>query len=351
MFTRFLLLAAAAQVTPPVVTPQVTPSPTPGVTATPPAATVAPPLVTVTLPTPAATPTPRAAPRPTPSASPSPRATPSPTPAPTPGPSPSASATAPLREAPAPLPAGVAAQPTPSVMPAPALPVPEEGGWLWTLPVVAGFVVAFGAIAFLVRRRRRAGLPVPDDTRAIEDSPPPAPVPSVPPAYEGPLADLAFDFRARRAGVNLLTATLDAEIAIVNEGDAPATDVHVDLRLLSARGGQDQELDAILADESTRPIAAPFTLAPGERRVLTALATMPRQAINVVTIGDRPMFVPVAAVAVRYRRGDDTGAIAQAFALGIEREGADKLAPFWLDGPSRMHETVATRPYATMVRR
>ncbi|MGJ3625791.1 hypothetical protein AB5I41_29830 [Sphingomonas sp. MMS24-JH45] len=80
------------------------------------------------------------------------------------------------------------------------------------------------------------------------------------------------------------------------------------------------------------------------------MATLPRGDIAVVTVGERPMFVPVAAVGVRYRSGEVAGQTAAAFAIGVEREGAAKLAPFWLDAPARMHDTVAARPHVLSIR-
>ena len=350
MVSRFLFLAAAAQVSP-SPTPVPT-APAPGTTL-PPADSALPPPVTVTLPVPAATPAPRATS--TPVAGPTPRATPTPrptiaaTPAPAPiiTPSPAGSPTT----APAPVPAAVES-PTPAATVAPqpsrALPRETEDRWLWTLPVAGGLTAGIALVAFMMRRRRRARVEPLEEVAPVAVRP--APVPAPAPEPEAPRAWLAFELRPRRAGVNLLTATLDAEIVVANEGDAPAADIHVDLRLLSARAGQEAGLEAIFADASGRPVAAPFALAPGETRVLTALATLPRQAINVVTAGDRPMFVPVAAIGIRYRTADRAARTAQAFALGIERAGAEKLAPIWLDAPSRMHDAVAARPYAPAIR-
>ena len=85
---------------------------------------------------------------------------------------------------------------------------------------------------------------------------------------------------------------------------------------------------------------------------MSPLVTLPRDNINVLTAADRPMFVPVVTLNARYVPSENAageGQTAQAFALGIERAGAAKLAPFWLDGPARMFETVAARPHALAV--
>ncbi|WP_019516089.1 hypothetical protein [Sphingomonas sp. Mn802worker] len=167
-----------------------------------------------------------------------------------------------------------------------------------------------------------------------------------------PRAWIELELRPRRAGVNLVTATADVEIVVRNRGEIETRNVRLDARLTSARADQDAELGQIFAQIGGRPAATPFSLAPGAERVVRALVTLPRDNINVLTAADRPMFVPVVTVNARYVPSDAAageGQTAQAFALGIERPGAAKLAPFWLDGPARMFETVAARPHALAV--
>jgi hypothetical protein len=179
----------------------------------------------------------------------------------------------------------------------------------------------------------------------------PAATPALPgPAQPRPWIEL--ELRARRAGVNLVTATADVEIVVRNRGEAEAHNVRVEARLVSARADQDAELGRIFAEAGGRPAAVPFTLAAGAERTIRALVTLPRGEINVLTAAERPMFVPVVTLNARYAIGEagaGEGQTAQAFALGIERAGAAKLAPFWLDGPARMFESVAARPHALAV--
>lgn len=173
-----------------------------------------------------------------------------------------------------------------------------------------------------------------------------------PVAVAQPRAWIELELRARRAGVNLVTATADVEVLVRNRGDAEARSVRLDVRLTSARGDQDAELGQIFAEVAARGAVPPFTLAPGAERSVRALVTLPRGDINVLTAAERPMFVPVVTLNARYARGVEgagEGQTAQAFALGIERPGAIKLAPFWLDGPARMFETVAARPHALAI--
>lgn len=355
-----LLAAALAAPAPAQVAPVTTATPTPSATI-PAEASAVPPPIAIALPTPAATSAaPPARPTPAPAAiaaervrpaaatTPLPRSSPTPeAAAPTPTPTPTAAVTPQAQASPA---VDLSAPPVvPAGAPATALPLPPERGSPWMLPTVGGLLIALALVALAARRRRRAAGAADRPVEAAAPTPSPRPTPPSAPA--APRGWLALDLRARRAGVNLLTATLDAEVVVRNEGDAAAEDIRVVLRLTSARSDQEAELEAAATDPAARPIAAPFALAPGEERAIGAIATLPRGEIAVMTVGDRPMFVPVAAIGARYVSGEIAGQSATAVALGVERAGTDKLAPFWLDVPAQMHDAVGVRPHGLSVRR
>lgn len=176
----------------------------------------------------------------------------------------------------------------------------------------------------------------------MDEVPPPAA------ASVSPRARLAIEFRPKRAGLNLLSATSENEISLTNIGDASADDIRVQVVLLSAHSGQDAELAELYAAPIQRPVVPAFALAPGETRTVTAVAALPRDSIRSLTAAGRPMFVPIVAVNVIYAGG---GQLAQAFAVGIERVDSAKLAPFWLDAPSRTYDQVAARPHAAALER
>ena len=164
-----------------------------------------------------------------------------------------------------------------------------------------------------------------------------------------PWVDLSI--APRRAGLNLVTATADIGVTLRNSGPVTARNVRVDVRLLSAKAGQEGELGALFATPIARSVTPAFDLAPGTEKTTRALATLLRDDINVLNAAGRPMFVPIVAINVLYDRGDGgTGQTAAAFAIGIERAGAEKLGPFWLDQSNMMHETLGQRPHALALR-
>lgn len=231
-------------------------------------------------------------------------------------------------------------------------------GWLIVLP--AGVAVLIAGLLWRRRRRGAALAPSPAIDPDAAAALPPAPPVAIadPDAHADAVPDerawVTFALTPRRAGVNLLTATLEAVLVVRNEGEAVAEEVRIDVRLLSARIGQESELATLFAETAETPVVAPFALAAGEERAIDLLVTATRAQLNVLSAAGRPMFVPVAAVNVRYVSSGGSGGVhgqtAAGFAIGVEREGTTKLTPFWLDTPGRMHDRLAARPHALSLR-
>ncbi len=173
---------------------------------------------------------------------------------------------------------------------------------------------------------------------------PRAKTPPPPPAV--PRARVTCDLRPLRAGLNLLSATVECELVVTNTGNAPAEAIRTGVALLTAHAGQDTDLARFNAAPVGRPVAAPFALAPGETRTIRTVAAIARDAIQTMTAANRPMFVPVVATNILYATAGDEAQSARAWSIGIERVDSAKLAPFWLDAPARMYTTVAARPHA-----
>lgn len=391
MFSRVRApLAAALLLAPFSATAQETP--TPEVTSVPPAASVVPAPITVDVPPPAApkpspraTSVPRATPTPrsvsTPRSTPTPRASTTPASRPTATPTPAATSTpaatpqvtpaAPDAAVPSPV-AGPVVQPvaTPAAVTPPYLPS-RSAVPLW--PFMAGAALFVLIVAGVVLRRRRAApaeeemepfapLVPPADTPHPAAAPPSEPTmqpePATAPRMLDPVAPapvattpaerarLVVELSPLRAGLNLLTATAEVEVTVHNEGGGDAADVRVDAALFSARPGLDEELAGFFATRGDRLASLPFALATGESRTVRTLVTLPRASIHALQAAGRDMFVPVVALNVRYAAAPGSqGQTARAFAVGVVREGTDKLGPLWLDVPVKMHDEVSARPH------
>ena len=318
--------------------PVVTPTPAPGPTV------AAPPVV---LATPTLTPRPGIDDVPTPVFVPNARPTPAsarPTPTVTPAASPSATPT-------------ISPTPTPSATNAAPLPIetvilPQQRdlpAWVWVAGGAALLLILLGWLG--LRRQRDVEDEDGWEDEVVEEAVPPGTFIEPIPARSDDRARLSVALRPTRAGLNLISATAECEVTIVNLGKLVAEDVRASLRLMSARDGQEAELAAFYADTGGRPATPTFSLAPGEERRFRAVTALPHDAIHSIDAGGRPMFVPLVGLSVRYRDGEGLRRVGQAFMLGVDQGGSAKLAPFWLDGPARSYEQVGARPHGEPMER
>ena len=303
--------------------------------------------------TPLPTPTPTPTPGPVPVATPTPLPAFTPTPAPTPRARPGAAAGRPAaavtRERPTATPTptpSATPSPTPTATPAPietvVLPAaPSKAAPLW--PWLAGGALLLLALAAILLRRRGE----PDELEEVDDEPlaAPGPAPSAPPA------GLVIAFRPTRAGVNLLTATVEGEVTVTNVGDVAVAGIRAAVALLAARGTEQADLHAIADAALTRPAVPPFTLQPGAAHRFRAVAALPHASIEPLAVAGRPMFVPLVAVTLRYPADGAERGTTRGFAVGIERVDSAKLAPLWLDVPARAYDAVAARPHGEAIER
>lgn len=160
---------------------------------------------------------------------------------------------------------------------------------------------------------------------------------------------LALSLTPRRAGFNLVTATVEGELLVRNVGDTPVSAIRVGAALMEAGAGRESEVAGFFAQPVVRPVKPPFTLAPGEERRVRVVVAQGRDQIRGVPANGRAMFVPVVAINAVHGAGDAPGQAARAFAIGMERADNDRLVPFWLDLPPRMYDGLAARPYGPAV--
>lgn len=242
----------------------------------------------------------------------------------------------------------------------------DTGGVMGWAIGAALLAIAGGALLWWLRRRRPveasddAIAPAAVVPAAAPPSPTAMPLPTGAPAPAMldavPVASVdrgrvTLTLNPRRAGLNLLSATVEAELVVRNEGATAASTIRVGAALIGAAPGQGSEVAPLFTRPVGRPATPPFSLAPGEERLVRLVVALPRAEIVPLTAGGRAMFVPVVAVNALYDAGGVEGQSARAFAIGVERVDSAKLAPFWLDQPARMHEQLAVRPYGTAVER
>jgi hypothetical protein len=185
-------------------------------------------------------------------------------------------------------------------------------------------------------------------------APAPEPEPEPPVRATSPAsarAALDIEFRPKRAGTNILSAAVEYHILVTNSGDAPARGVTPDVRILTAGADQDAILQALFAAPIEKPVVAPFDLPPGGTATFEGMAMMPKGMLNVMTVEGRMLFVPVLAINLAYEWDGGSGQTASSHVVGINRGEGAKLAPFRLDGVSRMRDDISQIAYTVSVRR
>lgn len=311
--------------------------------------------------------------------------TPTPTPTQTLGPTPT-----PLAASPPPAERPIETPTGPLLPEAVATPVPAASStsrntWL----TVAGGALAVLLLALggwvIAQRRRAPGrdpvAPPPPPQQLAEPSAPrvlapaPAPAPAPDPLPVPPPADLQpkpsmlrpaapeaapalrpwleIDFVAKRAGTNLTSATVDFELGVRNIGSVAAHDVRILVQLLTANPAQSAQLHSVFRRPVDQPIMAPFGLDPLDTARINAVGTLASDKINRIDLDGRTMFVPILAVRAVYgwagNKGEP-GATANAYILGVDRDGQEKMEPLWLDNGPRMADRITHRLHEIGIR-
>lgn len=336
-----------------------------------------------------------------------PMAVPTPTPSPSPQPVAPGESVAPPTQPAQIVQSPSEATPDPAPSPVPDQPVRKPGpppveldnAFLWAVGAAVMTLLLVGGLIALRRRRPELQTAAPIEARTAP-VPPPAPIadrpiqpppspqeptsvptdlgPVAPPAASAPsmlrreLAApppspaasrittpvlrpwLEIDFVARRAGTNLTSATVDFELAVRNIGTVAATDVRILVQLLTANPHQNGQLQTVFDRPPDQPIMAPFGLDPNDTARINAVGTLAIEKINRLELEGRPMFVPIMAVRAVYNwagnRGQP-GATANAYIIGVGREGQGKMQPLWLDIGPRMADHITHRLHEIGVRR
>jgi len=354
-------VAPDAEPTTGATAPRPTPTPTsvPSAPAKPPR--VVPTVKVTPVPRPAAAPRVAVGERPTPVVTPAPSTRPTPV-APEPLPTPAAPEPVPTPQ-PVASPEPVAASPTPVATASPQPAGQGNAASSWYVLAAGGIAVVL-AIGALLLRRRRKGDPeaanpeeavslVADDTAhdpvGVAPTSREEPTPFID-AAPAPRPRIEIDCVATRAGTNLLSVAVDYRIIVRNVGDAVASGIRLDIRLLGMGKQHDALLDALFAMPVEKSIGAPFDLPPGTAVDLSGMAMHPKDTIETVQIGGRRMVVPLLAVNLRYGWPDDgagggEGQTARPFVIGIDPGTGGRLQPFRIDAAARMVQNVAIIAY------
>jgi hypothetical protein len=278
-----------------------------------------------------------------------------------------AAAPAPAAVAPAPLPAETAppapaaeALPPPVTLPetpaaAPPAQPEESGGSI--LPWLIAGLLAAGALAFFLLRRRRAPVereayaydePVRDPVGAAVQETPRQPVAAAVPAalawqetphepaaaaapVEEGIPSLDFELRPRRAGVTGTEAVVEFDLGVANHGSAAARDVRVSTWMFPAGAEQSSEAERALIDRSGD--ADLHDIGAGDGESISRSVTLPTSSVG----GDA--VLPMVVAEARYRLPDGSEARTSAtYAVGVP--DGDELAHFAIDNPSGLHDEV-----------
>jgi len=354
------------------------------------------------IPTPAPTPAPQPtaprivptqpAPAPAPSSSPTRRETPPSTPAPAPsaaspgGAESDGSASTPIAAEPdstaaeVPQTSGDAAPPLagPDAPPASSPAGGEPPLWAWALALLA----AAGAGLWYWRRRpalagdvaedavetpplpaeRAATPPPPAATPAAAAGQGPAPVPGAPraasPLVTRPSAErraqvaMALEIRAMRMTAEHLAVGFSLQLR--NDGPLAATGLMVRIALAQGSAMHESVVARFFDGAGGSVLRDGIDLAPGATEVLSTEVTLPRRTVEPLSIGGKPMLVPVLVFDVTYHWDGDADAFGQTaatFVLGRAPAAGtgDRLAPLPLDRPAYAIDRPAAR--ATAARR
>ena len=275
-----------------------------------------------------------------------------------------------------------AAAPIDDTAPEPA-PATGDGNtpvWAWLLALLAA-----GAAGFWYWRRRpalagdapveRSAVPaeprpaVPPASRATQ-APKPAPAPPVPAggdaAQRAPSPLVTRPAPERRAVVGLALEVTAIRVTpdhiavgfalnLANQGSVDATGLMVRIALNQGSAMTEPVLARFFDGAGGSVLRDDMELKVGAGEALTTEVMLPRQIVEPLMIGGKPMLVPVIAFDVTYHwEGDDPdafGQVAGSFVLGRESGASesDKLAPLPLDRASYAVDRPGARP--TAVRR
>ena len=146
--------------------------------------------------------------------------------------------------------------------------------------------------------------------------------------------ELNVEFIPDRAVVTDREVVLQFEMTITNSGSAPARDVLVEGKLVTAHAAQDAEIAGFFAaPEGTGDRMA--LIPPLGRIALKSAVRLPLDQLHSFEVDGRRLFVPLVALNILFRSGAGDGHASASFLVGRGSDDDAKLAPFRFPGVIR----------------
>lgn len=267
---------------------------------------------------------------------------------------------------------------------------PENSGWSWTWIAALIALIAGGAFFAWSRRgrnqrfadpgraafaglAREAGLggaseaeprvaprpdpipsraqPAPAPSTQPIPQPSPAPTPAPTAADDGLIVstrlkpELNVQLLPDRVVVTEQEVLFQFDVVLSNSGSAPARDLLVESRLVTAHAGQDREIAEFFQAPAGTGDRMPG-LSPLGKISLKSVVRLPLDQVHAFEAGGRRLFVPLVAFNILFRAGSGEGQASASFLIGRGSEDDEKLAPFRLDMGPRIFRGLVVRAHS-----
>ena len=183
---------------------------------------------------------------------------------------------------------------------------------------------------------------------APDPAPAPQPAPTRQPAGDGGIVStrlkpqLNVEFVPDRAVVTDREVLLQFDVTIINSGSAPARDVLVEARFVTAHAAQDAEIADFFAappGQGDRMALIP----PLGRIALKSAVRLPLDQLHSFEVEGRQLFVPLVALNIFFA---GEGQASASYLVGRGTDMDEKLAPFRLDLGPRIFRGLSARPHS-----
>lgn len=228
-------------------------------------------------------------------------------------------------------------------------PTPSSGLFWWEVAAAVAAALALLVGWRLFRRRRKGGTDIDEHEPVTAVTPPPAAIPPLAPARPITVVakrpQITLEFIPEKATLGFSALTLKGQLQLVNNGDAPASDMQLRLAMISANPRQNETIAAFTG--GSIPIEAkPLGEAKaGERLALDIEMAVQVSELDSYMIGDKKIFVPVMLANLSYDWDGGTDNVTMAWMVG--RESAplqEKMGPLRLDLGPRNFSPLGQRP-------